>query len=700
MRVDFFALKEKDGVKYGEGHSLPFGATYYGDGIVNFSINSVNATSCTLVLYHKGDEKPYVEIDIPEDYKIGDNYSIMVFGLDIEDVEYGYRFDGPYNPKKGLYFDRRKILLDPYVQLVSGSEVWGQRTYDDEFPLRGNVLRTDYEWEGDTPIGRPMEDTVIYELHVRGYTKHDSSGAKRPGTYSGLVEKIPYFKKLGINCIELLPIFEFNELEFDKLPHMPDFNFWGYSPVVFFAPKAGYAYLGPKGLAAEEFKNLVKQMHREGIEVVLDVVFNHTAELNDKNVPIHDYNYRCIDNPTYYIMNSDGTYANYSGCSNTFNCNHPIVRNMILDCLRYWVAEYHIDGFRFDLASILSRDTEGNPMANPPLLESLAMDPLLSKTKLIAEAWDAGGLYQVGSFPAPKRWAEWNGRFRDCVRGFICGDGNAGRELVSRMQGSPDIFSSKTTGSVVNFVTCHDGFTLMDLVSYNEKHNLANNENNRDGSNDNISWNCGVEGPTDDPSINALRRRNIKNALTILLMSRGTPMLLAGDEFGNTQFGNNNAYCQDGDISWLNWDLLKENEDIFEFVQKMIALRKAHPILRRTDFYNSNNSTGYPEISFHGTRAWDIDLNGPSLTLAIMYAESAKDFKVPEDHFIYVGMNSYSEYQRMELPVVPKEFVWKKYVDTADVKHDDSTELFNEYWLAPHSTVVMVAKKKASESAV
>lgn len=694
MRIDIFASHEKNGVRYGKGHSFPYGATHYGGGVVNFSVNSVHATSCTLVLFHKGADKPYVEIDIPDEYKIGDNYSVLVFGLNIEDVEYGYRFGGEYNPKKGLYFNRENILLDPYALLVSGREVWGKPKYaDDNFPMRGCILQTDYEWEDDVPLCHPMEDTIIYEMHVRGFTKHESSGVKHKGTYNGIIEKIPHLKELGINCVELLPVFEFNELEFSKMQNMADFNYWGYSPVVFFAPKAGYASLGPRGMAADEFKNMVKKLHQNDIEVVLDVVFNHTAELNLKNNQV-TYNYRGIDNPTYYIMNPDGTYADYAGCSNTMNCQHPIVRNMILDCLRYWVCEYHIDGFRFDLASILSRDTDGQPMVNPPLLESLAMDPTLSKTKLIAEAWDAGGLYQVGHFPAPKRWAEWNGCFRDCVRAFIRGEAYAGQQLINRMQGSPDIFSDKTASSVVNFVTCHDGFTMMDLVSYNEKHNLANKENNRDGSNDNISWNCGCEGETDDEAILTLRRKNIKNALAIMLLSRGTPMILSGDEFGNTQFGNNNVYCQDNEISWLNWADKEKHKDIFQFVSRMIALRKAHPVVRRSDYFKAHNSTGYPDMSFHGTRAWDIDVDQPSKTLAVMYAESAKDYAVKEDCFIYIGMNVYSEIQHMELPVLPEGFIWHKYVDTSDMIHDDTADIVNEYNLKPNTTVVLVAKKK------
>lgn len=691
MRIDFFPTGEINGVKFCKGHALPLGATYFGNEIVNFSINSSTATSCTLVLYHKGEAEPYVEITIPSEFKIGDNYSIMVFGLNIENTEYGYKFDGEYNPAKGLLFDKNRVLLDPYAKLISGNEIWGKPAYrNTSFPMRGCILQTDYDWEGDVPINRPMEETIIYEMHVRGFTKHDSSQVKYPGTYAGIIRKIPYLKELGVNCVELLPVFEFNEKEFSNIPNdKRDFNYWGYSPINFFAPKAGYAQLAPMGMAADEFKNMVKKLHQNGIEVILDVVFNHSGEMTENDF----YCFKGIDNPAYYILNKDGTNSNYSGCGNTMNCNHTVTREMILDSLRNWVFEYHIDGFRFDLASILTRDIDGTPMQNPPVLETLAETPLLAHTKLIAEAWDAGGLYQVGNFPAPKRWAEWNGKFRDIIRSFMRSDAHAGIDLIKRMQGSPDIYSNKNAGAVVNFVTCHDGFTLKDLVSYNEKHNEANGENNRDGSNDNCSWNCGVEGETENKEINELRKRNSKTAMALLLLSRGTPMILAGDEFGNTQFGNNNAYCQDNEISWLDWKQTETNKDMLEFVKKLIKFRKEHPVLRRSDFYTGYNSSGYPEISFHGTIPWQIDETKPMLTFAMMLVETAKDFGVEKDSFIYVGINEYWDVQPMELPVIPAGFVWHKYLDSSDKNHNDYPEIHDKYFLAPRTVTVLIAQK-------
>jgi glycogen operon protein len=501
--------------------------------------------------------------------------------------------DGPFDPKNGYYFNRNKILLDPYAKMISGRNKWGREPdWENDFQHRGKVIPEDFYWEGDKPLEIPMNDLVIYEAHVRSFTKDESSNVKHSGTFAGLLEKIPYLRELGVNCIELLPIFEFDEFENSRVIDGERlFNYWGYSTVGFFAPKAGYAALGKNGLTSEELKNLIKHLHSNGIEIILDVVFNHTAEGNEMGPYI---SYRGIDNKTYYLLTPEGYYYNFSGCGNTMNCNNAVVRNCILDCLRYWVSVYHIDGFRFDLASILSRDDKGAPMSSPPLLEALAHDPVLGKTKLIAEAWDAGGLYQVGSFPAWGRWAEWNGKFRDCIRRFIKSDSECGHELLWRIQGSPDLYSNRSTEASINFITCHDGFTLNDMVSYNEKHNEANGEGNRDGANDNYSWNCGAEGVTDNKEINSLRRRQIKNAAALLLLSRGVPMILSGDEFCNSQMGNNNAYCQDNKISWLDWNNLEENKDVFEFFKRIIAFRKEHPVMRRKDFYTGMNSSGYP----------------------------------------------------------------------------------------------------------
>ena len=450
-----------------------------------------------------------------------------------------------------------------------------------DYQLRGRPVYDDFDWTGDRHLEIPLEELVIYEMHVRGFTRDPSSGVKFPGTYAGLREKIPYLKELGVNCVELMPMHEFDEFDNDftnPFTGEPLLNYWGYSTLGFFAPKAGYAATGPLGMQVDEFKALVKELHRNGIEVILDVVFNHTGEGQADSPTI---SFRGLDNATYYMLKPDGRYQNFSGCGNTMNCNNPVVRNMVLDSLRYWVAEYHIDGFRFDLASILGRDAQGRPLANPPLLEALAYDPVLGKTKLIAEAWDAGGLYQVGSFPAYGRWSEWNDRYRDTLRMFVKGDPGQTGPMAALMQGAPDMFADRGPTASINFVTAHDGFTLADLFAYNEKHNEANGENNRDGHNNNHSWNCGHEGPTDDPAINTLRRRLMKNAVAMLLTSQGVPMIHMGDEVAHTKLGNNNTYCQDNDLSWFDWTGLEREADMLRFVRLCIQFRQRHPVLRR-----------------------------------------------------------------------------------------------------------------------
>ena len=449
--VDSFPTHELNGIRYRCGHTQPFGATILTDGVINFSVFSKDASSCELLLFNAGEAEPFAVLPFPDDFRIGNVFSMIVYDLDFESLEYGYRMDGPWDPAAGLRFDRTKVLVDPYAKLISGRTVWREKTG----PFRGSVIREDFPWEGDKPLEIPLRDLVIYEMHVRGFTMGRGSGVKYPGTYSGLTEKIPYLKELGVNCVELLPVFEFDEFENSRvLDGRPLYNYWGYSTVGFFAPKSGYARSGAVGLAADELKNAVRQFHLSGIEVILDVVFNHTAEGTEAGPYI---SFRGIDNRTYYLLTPDGGYYNFSGCGNTMNCNNAVVRDFILDCLRYWVSVYHIDGFRFDLASILSRDALGAPMASPPLLESLAQDPVLGKTKLIAEAWDAGGLYQVGSFPAWGRWSEWNGKYRDCVRQFVKSGCESGPELLQRIQGSPDLYRSRGTEAGINFITCHDG---------------------------------------------------------------------------------------------------------------------------------------------------------------------------------------------------------------------------------------------------
>ncbi|MEG0615395.1 MAG: alpha-amylase family glycosyl hydrolase, partial [Oscillospiraceae bacterium] len=506
-----------------------------------------------------------------------------------------------------------------------------------------------------------------------------SSRVRHPGTFAAMVEKIPYLKQLGINCVELLPIFEFDEFGGNN----GKLNLWGYSTVGFFAPKAGYAATGKYRMEVDELKNLIKKLHENEIEIILDVVFNHTAEGNENGPTI---SFKGLDNSTYYLLTPEGYYYNFSGCGNTFNCNNSVVRNMILECLRYWVSEYHIDGFRFDLASILSRDQKGAPMENPPLLELLAHDPILSRTKLIAEAWDAGGLYQVGKFSFWGRWAEWNGKYRDDMRQFLKGNCSSAAAIADRIVGSPSLYGSRDASVSINFLTCHDGFTLNDLVSYNNKHNESNGEDNRDGTDDNNSWNCGYEGKTSDVGINFLRTKQIKNAFTILLLSRGIPMILSGDEFANTQFGNNNAYCQDNEISWLDWEDFKKNVDVFRYVKKLIAFRMEHPVLRNSKFADNENPTGYPEISWHNIKPWSLDMSKPSLTMAIMYAESAKKYSLEEDSFIYFAMNMHWEQHYFELPILPSEFKWHYAAST----HSPASCFFEKEIIVDNQTQIQV----------
>lgn len=688
-RIDSYPTHELNGIHYRIGRVLPYGATIVPDG-VNFSIFSKDATYCELLLFHMEEREPYAVIPFPEEFRIGNVYSMVVFDLDYESVEYGYRMDGEYNPSKGYWFDKSKILLDPYAKSVSGRTVWGEKPdYTNPFQHRSRIIYDDFDWQGDRPLEIPLKDLIIYEAHTRSFTRHQSSKSKYPGTFAGLRDKIPYLKELGINCIELLPVFEFDEFENQReFEGQALYNYWGYSTVCFFAPKAGYAASGPLGLEADELKNLIKELHKNGIEIMLDVVFNHTAEGNEKGPYI---SYRGIDNKTYYLLTPDGYYYNFSGCGNTMNCNNAIVRNCILDALRYWAADYHIDGFRFDLAAILSRNEKGEPMASPPLLEALAHDAILGRCKLIAEAWDAGGLYQVGSFPSWGRWAEWNGKYRDCVRKFIKGGGENAPELFLRLNGSKDLYGNRCAEASINFITCHDGFTLYDLVSYNEKHNWANGESNNDGENNNDSWNCGAEGETEWNEVKTLRKRQMKNAVTILLLSRGVPMLLSGDEFANTQFGNNNAYCQDNEISWLDWSLLDKNRELFLFFQKMIAFRKAHPVLRNQFFEDGQNETGYPEFSLHSEEPWQIDSMKATQVFGFMFVEDKLKYGMKRDSYIYIAVNTHWEQHTFRLPIVPKGYIWYLVSDTyADCK--DSYVPGNETKYKDQNVVIVMER--------
>ena len=499
------------------------GATPLQNG-VNFTIHTCGGTSCELLLFHRAQEEPFAVLPFPEAYKIGDVYSMIVYGLNIDEFEYAYRVDGPYCPEKGLLFDKNKILLDPYAKAVAGQRTWGIR-WDHTYHAR--VVKDRFDW-GDMPQSKKeLCDLIIYELHVRDFTHHPSSGVQHRGTFSGLMEKIPYLKELGINAVELMPIFEFDEtMNSRTVDGKQLLECWGYNTVGFFAPNSSYAAANEHNQEGTELKTLIKALHDNGIEVILDVVFNHTAEGNEKG---NTFSFKGFDNNIYYMLTPDGNYYNFSGCGNTLNCNHPVVQQLILECLRYWTINYRVDGFRFDLASILGRNEDGSPMNNPPLLRTLADDSILSNVKLIAEAWDAGGLYQVGSFPASGRWAEWNGRYRDSLRSYLKGDSWNAWDAAWSISGSGDLYGgyydnthSNYAGynSCVNFLTCHDGFTLYDLYAYNDKHNEANGWNNTDGANDNRSWNCGAEGETDDPEVLSLRRRMIRNALCAAAVHR------------------------------------------------------------------------------------------------------------------------------------------------------------------------------------
>lgn len=618
-------------------------------GGVNFTVHSCGATSCELLLFHRMEEEPYAVLPFPEHYRIGKVYSMIVFGLNIEDFEYAYRLDGPYDPSRGLLFDRRKVLLDIYAKAVTGQSVWGRPGKEGAF-YKARVVKDDFDWGKEPNPLIPMEDLVIYELHVRGFTKHPSSKVRYPGTFAGLMEKIPYLKELGVNAVELMPIFEFDEMKDSRIVDGKRIvDYWGYNTVSFFAPNTSYAGEVEYNREGTELKRLIKALNENGIECFLDVVFNHTAEGNELG-PC--FSFKGFDNNIYYMLTPDGYYYNFSGCGNTLNCNHPIVQQMILECLRYWTTAYHVDGFRFDLASILGRNEDGAPMSKPPLLQSLAFDPILGNVKLIAEAWDAGGLYQVGSFPAWNRWAEWNGRYRDDMRDYLKGDYGMSHIAAQRIIGSPDIYDPAYRGlnASVNFLNCHDGFTLWDMYSYNEKHNEANGWNNTDGSNDNRSWNCGAEGSTDDEEILALRRRLAKNAMAVLLMSRGTPMFLAGDEFLNTQYGNNNAYCQDNEISWLDWENVRKNREHFEFVKHVMKIRREHDAVRR---FSGNCSLGLPEIQV-------MEPDGESKVLRVIYAgRNAED---TADDVVCLAVNVFWEEQRCSLPACVK---WSVEADTS-----------------------------------
>ena len=678
-----------NGFQIRPGFFREFGAVAIPGG-VNFTIHTHGATSCELLLFHRKAEEPYAVIPFPESYRIGFCYSMIVFDLDIEEFEYAYRLDGPYDEKKGLRFDKNKILLDPYARAVTGQSQWGH-VNNAQHGYRARVVQSNFDWGDQRHHSIPMEDLIIYELHVRGFTMDESSGVKHHGTFEGLREKIPYLKELGVNAVELMPIFEFDEMRDVRLIDENELiDFWGYNPVSFFAPNTSYCSSMEYNREGLELKTLIKDLHDNGIEVILDVVFNHTAEGNEFG-PC--FSFKGFDNNIYYMLTPDGHYYNFSGCGNTLNCNHPVVRDMILECLRYWVIEYRVDGFRFDLASILGRNDDGTPLSQPPLLRSLAFDSILGNVKLIAEAWDAGGLYQVGSFPSWKRWAEWNGRYRDDMRRFLKGDDFLAQTAAARITGSPDLYDPAYRGgnASINFLTCHDGFTLYDLYSYNQKHNEANGWGNTDGADDNNSWNCGVEGETDDPAILALRKRLMKNACAILLCSRGTPMFLSGDEFADTRYGNNNPYCQDNLISWLDWSLLKKNKDLFDFFQYMIRFRKDHPVISK-DLEPSY--LGVPAMSTHGLTPDETNFSGDSHVVCVRFA--GYNETTQKEDLVYLAVNSGWFPVTLTLPELPEHYKWKVAVNTGDAKcqffHKNSMPTVeSKIFLGERSVIIFVA---------
>lgn len=694
VNTGLLPLDVVEGFKIRPGFFRMYGACVASNG-VSFTINSHGATRCTLLLFKPQAPKPYARIPFPDSYRIGDTYSMLVFDIKPDEFEYAFSFDGPYEPAKGLLFNEENVLLDPYSRAVTGQRKWGEKPEGGkDFEYRARVVKSNFDWGNIKQLEQPFEDLVIYETHVRGYTKDKSSGVSAPGTFAGLKDKIPYLKDLGINAVELMPIFEFDEMESARVVDgVQLYNYWGYNTVSFFAPNTSYAFNEEHNHEGDELKSLIKALKENGIEVILDVVFNHTAEGNEMG-PC--FSFKGIDNNVYYMLTPDAHYYNFSGCGNVMNCNHPVVRSFIIDCLRHWAIEYRVDGFRFDLASILGRDQNGAPMANPPILESLAFDPVLGKMKLIAEAWDAGGLYQVGSFPSWNRWAEWNGRYRDDMRSFLKGDDGMAGNAITRITGSRDLYSPESRGhkASVNFMTCHDGFTLYDLYSYNEKHNEKNGWNNTDGDNNGHSWNCGAEGETDDPNVNGLRRRLIKNAFAALLCSRGPAMFFAGDEFCNTQFGNNNAYCQDNIISWLDWSRLEKFKEIHDFVRHMIQFRKEHPILRKM---TKPSSCQFPEISVHNGTPFNASTDYKTKLIGIMYA--GRNEEDTEDDIVFYCMNVYWEPLVMQLPVLPNGKHW--HVDTnTNAEYFDGedftakTELLgvNTIRVPARTTIILVAE--------
>ena len=686
--MDFYCRgKMKKKLTLKPGSPMPYGSTVTPEGI-NFALFSRHAEAVTLVIA-AGDRPEWTEFPLdPFHHRTGEVWHALLAGVP-EDLRYGYRLSGPYDPTaSGHVYDSNLILLDPYAREIHLPD-WGRpRSCLGSEPCC-IVNHRPYDWEGDRPLRIPLQDSIIYELHVRGFTRHSSSGVSHPGTFRGVTEKIPYLKELGVTAVELMPVTEFNENEVtfaNPFTRERLKNFWGYSPLSFFAPKSAYS----SNLEAplDEFRDMVKALHRAGIEVILDIVYNHTAE-GGSDGPTTSF--RGIDNTIYYLLDPETrAYLNFSGCGNTCNCNHVIVRKLIMDALRWWVVEMHVDGFRFDLASILGRDMDGSVLANPPMVEMIAEDPVLADAKIIAEAWDAAGLYQVGSFSSHRRWAEWNARFRDDVRAFLCGHPDTVSALATRIAGSSDLYQrqGRRPGNSINFVTSHDGFTLADLVSYNDKHNLANGENNRDGDNNNVSWNSGAEGPTRSRAIQALRSRRLRTMAVILLLSQGVPMLVAGDEFGRTQGGNNNPWCQDNETGWVDWQLAAKNSGQLRFFRRLIWLRKAHPIFRRDDFFQMTDAVHGPEISWQGLTPGKPNWSKECYTLAFLLNGAALGDEKDDDFFVMLN-GSPTVDGHFTVPAATRGRGWVRIIDTGQQAPADFVDPEQADAVASGATVVV-----------
>jgi len=683
------------------GHPIPFGATPSWRG-VNFSVYARHATSVSLVLFAPGEAHPCAEFPLDPRYnRTGDVWHAFLRGLD-PSVCWAWRAERSTPPGAPWHRYGPDLLLDPYARATAGAATWGgpagpgeETRWEGLRARRGVVSGKEFDWGFDQPIDRHLADSIIYEVHVRSFTRHPSSGVGHPGTFRGLVEKIPYLVDLGVTAVELMPVTEFEENDNERRNPLTGErlrNLWGYHPISFFAPRSAYGSSPEPGAAVDEFREMVKALHEAGIEVVLDMVFNHTGEGDEKGPT---WSFRGLDNSTYYILDGEGRYTNFSGTGNTFNCNHPVVRNVVLDALRYWVTEMHVDGFRFDLASILGRGRDGSVLPNPPLLEQIAADPVLANAKLIAEAWDAAGLYQVGHFPNWGRWAEWNGRYRDDLRRFLKGEGGMVSLLATRLSGSADLYQGggRAPYHSINFVTSHDGFPLADLFAYSRKHNEANGEGNRDGGDDNHSWNCGHEGPGAPPEVERLRRRMARNALALLLVSQGVPMILSGDEAGRTQLGNNNAYCQDNELSWLDWGLVERNADLVRFVRTLVRFRKASPLLRRRSFVSEG--PGSAPVTWHGHVPYRPDWS-PGATCLGMHL---KDPEKGDD--VFVVANAHHEAHRVELPPPSDTRRWHVVADTyreppADAFEEGSEPLVvdpSRLEVGPRSVVVLTGKR-------